>query len=347
LFDLKETAVVILNFNGKDFLEKFLPNVIENTSQNCEVIVADNASTDESISFLKQNHPTIRLILLDQNTGYAGGYNNALQHLQHKYFILLNSDVEVTKNWDTPLIAKLQSDEVIVACQPKILSYHQKTHFEYAGASGGYIDKDYIPFCRGRLLGKLEEDKKQYDTATEVAWATGAALAIKSDAYKLAKGLDEDFFAHMEEIDLCLRLKNMGKAIWVEPSSIVYHVGGGTLSAQSPFKLYLNFRNNLFLIYKNHYSSSLFWKITRRLCIDGLAGVSYLVKFQFSFFLAVLKAHFHFYKDLSNLKQKRAVIAKTLVKIPNKKGFTSESLLKVWYIKQLKTFSAFNESKFF
>lgn len=249
---MKKTAVVILNWNGRKFLKKFLPDVIKFSKKDAEVIVADNASTDDSVAVLKADFPEIRIIENKSNGGFAKGYNQALKLIDAEYYILLNSDIEVTENWINPVIELMESDKNIAACQPKIRSYHEKEKFEYAGAAGGFIDKFGYPFCRGRIFQSLEEDKGQYDDTVEIFWATGAALFIRAELYHKLGGMDDDFFAHMEEIDLCWRLKNEGYKIMYCPKSTVYHVGGGTLPTSSSWKTYLNFRNNFFLIYKNH-----------------------------------------------------------------------------------------------
>jgi len=246
------TAIVILNWNGEMFLQKFLPVLIQNTTQaGVEIIVADNASTDSSLSILKDKFPTVRTILLDKNYGFAGGYNKALAQIDADYFVLLNSDVEVTVDWLKPMLDYMNSHLNVAACQPKILSYDQPAYFEHAGAAGGYIDRFGFPFCRGRILGIAEEDKGQYDSIVDVFWATGACLMIRSKVFREVGGLDDDFFAHMEEIDLCWRLKSRGHAIVCIPESSILHVGGGALGYESPYKTYLNFRNNLLMLYKN------------------------------------------------------------------------------------------------
>ena len=246
------TAIVILNWNGEMFLQKFLPVLIQNTTQaGVEIIVADNASTDSSLSILKDKFPTVRTILLDKNYGFAGGYNKALAQIDADYFVLLNSDVEVTVDWLKPMLEYMNSHLKVAACQPKILSYDQPAYFEHAGAAGGYIDRFGFPFCRGRIVGIAEEDKGQYDSIVDVFWATGACLMIRSRVFSEVGGLDDDFFAHMEEIDLCWRLKSRGYGIVCIPESSVFHVGGGALGYESPYKTYLNFRNNLLMLYKN------------------------------------------------------------------------------------------------
>jgi GT2 family glycosyltransferase len=304
-----KTAVVILNWNGKNWLEKFLPNVISESS-DATVIVADNNSSDDSVKFLEENYPNIRIIQNDGNYGYAKGYNLALKQIDAQYFVLLNSDIEVTKDWISPIISLMDLNKKISACQPKILDYNNKNEFEYAGASGGFIDKFGYPFCRGRIFDDLEEDKGQYNDATEIFWATGACLFVRSSHLWEVGGLDKDFFAHQEEIDLCWRLKNKGYKIMVEPKSVVYHVGGGTLNVGSPFKTHLNFRNNLYMMFKNLPLSSLFIIIPIRLVLDGIAAMTFLInKKGIRHLFAVMKAHFAFYFEIPKLIAKRRKIS--------------------------------------
>ena len=304
-----KTTIVILNWNGKNLLEKFLPNTLAD-NLNSEVIIADNNSSDDSIKFLKENYPNVKIIKNDGNFGYAKGYNLALKQIDSEYFVLLNSDIKATKDWISPIISLMDSDKTISACQPKLLDYTNRNKFEYAGGSGGYIDKLGYPFCRGRIFDFLEEDKGQYNDTTEVFWATGACLFVRSSHFWEVGGLDSDFFAHQEEIDLCWRLKNKGYKIMVEPKSVVYHVGGGTLQVGSPFKTYLNFRNNLYMLFKNLPLSSLFIIIPIRLVLDGIASISFLAnKKGISHLFAVMKAHFSFYFKIPTLISKRRKIS--------------------------------------
>ncbi len=301
-------AIVILNWNGKKWLEKFLPCLVNN-SQAAKIYVADNNSNDESIIFLQENFPSVNIIINKINNGYAKGYNDALKKISAKYFVLINSDVEVTKGWLEPIIKLMDSNNQIAACQPKVLDYNYKEKFEYAGASGGYIDKLGYPFCRGRIFNHLEKDEEQYNNATEIFWATGACLFIRSKAFDEVNGFDEDFFAHQEEIDLCWRLKNKGYLIMVEPKSYVYHVGGGTLNASSPFKTYLNFRNNLSMLFKNLPILNLIIVILLRLILDGIAAMTFLKQRNgLQHLLAVIKAHFSFYHSIPKLIEKRKKI---------------------------------------
>ena len=301
-------AVVVLNWNGKIWLEKFLPNLVKH-SLEATVFMADNASTDDSVDFVKNNFPNVKIIINVSNGGYAKGYNDALKKIDAEYFILLNSDIQVTDSWISPIIDLMDSDKKIAACQPKLLDYKKRNIFEYAGASGGFIDILGYPFCRGRIFDHLEKDKGQYDDAIEVFWASGACLFVRASHFYEIGGLDEDFFAHQEEIDLCWRLKNSGYKIMVQPKSLVFHVGGGTLNASSPFKTHLNFRNNLFMLFKNLPTAHLFVTIAVRLVLDGLAALTFLNKDKgLQHVLAIAKAHFIFYFKIPKLMSKRKKI---------------------------------------
>ena len=296
-------AVVILNYNSQSYLDQFLPSVKVN-SDGAEIYVIDNASTDNSVEYLKECHPDIKLITNSSNEGFAGGYNQGLQSICADVYVLLNSDVEVTKGWlDAPL-ALLKKEEQIVAVQPKILALKDKNKFEHAGAAGGFLDRNYFPFCRGRIFQEVEDDRGQYDDEREVFWASGACLFIKARAFHEMNGFDADFFAHMEEIDLCWRLKRQGRSIYFSGKSAVYHVGGGTLNYDNPKKTYLNFRNSLYMIIKNH-DQLLFPKLIWRMCLDGMAALIFLSKFQFAHFAAVLKAHFSVYWNFNKFLKKR------------------------------------------
>lgn len=298
-------AVVILNWNGRSFLEKFLQSVIDN-SPEAVVYVADNASTDGSADYVRNNFSTVKLIENNENCGYAGGYNKALASLKEEYLVLLNSDVEVSDSWLTPMMLLLDSDVKIAACQPKILKYADKSQFEYAGAAGGFIDAFGFPFCRGRLFDTVEKDTGQYNSIREVFWATGACLFVRNSTYKSLGGLDEDFFAHMEEIDFCWRTKRAGYKIMVQPESVVYHVGGGTLSHSNPLKTFLNFRNGLELLAKNLPKGAVIPRIFTRLLLDGIAAFKFLLSGQPKDFWAVFKAHFAFYIRLKKTLAKRS-----------------------------------------
>jgi len=305
-----KVAIVILNYNTRGFLEKFLPGVMATDYENVEIVVADNASKDDSVEFVQTNFPSVTLISLKENYGFAGGYNRALDTVKADYFVLLNSDVEVTNDWLRPLVEVAESDKSIAAVQPKLLDYKDRSKFEYAGGSGGFIDKYGYPFCRGRWFSDLETDSSQYDDTREIFWATGACFLIRSSYWIELGGLDDDFFAHMEEIDLCWRLKNSGYKIMVCPKSVVYHVGGGTLPVGNPQKTYLNFRNGLFLLCKNLPKSSLWRVLFIRMLLDGLAGIKFLTEFKFREIGAILKAHYTFYSQLRYWLNKRKTVPK-------------------------------------
>ncbi len=338
--DVSQVAIVILNWNGKDLLTQFLPTVIQ-YSGNAVVYVADNHSSDDSVPYVKEHFPTIKIIENTQNGGYAKGYNDALKHVDEPYYLLLNSDIEVTENWLDPLFEAIQ-EENVTAVQPKIKAYKKKTHFEYAGAAGGFIDRNFYPFCRGRIFDVVEEDKGQYDYPMDVFWVSGACFLIRKEQYWEVGGLDEDFFAHMEEIDLCWRIKKRGFSLKVIPSSTVYHIGGGTLDYTSPRKTYLNFRNSLLMITKN-YDGWLFGKIFFRMILDGVAGVIFLLKGQPKQMMAIIKAHFSFYGSLKKIIQKRE--KENFVAFKDIKGAYKGSILWSFYIKKLSAFSKLNLRK--
>ena len=301
-----KTAIVILNWNGRKHLEEFLPSVVSH-SQNCDIIVVDNHSSDDSVEFLEQKYPEIELIHNTSNGGFAKGYNDGLKQIKTKYeyFVLLNSDVEVTENWTEPIISMLDSDKTISACQPKVLAYKSKENFEHAGASGGFMDINGYPFCRGRIFSYVEKDENQYDTPKEIFWATGACMFVRSEAFFNLGGFDEDYFAHMEEIDLCWRIKLKGLKIMVHPQSIVYHLGGGTLNYMSPRKVFLNFRNSLYTLYKNYTGNLLFLKIMWRMTLDYIAFLKFLAQGDFKASVQVFKAQFDFIKNLPKMRKKR------------------------------------------
>jgi len=290
-------AIAILNWNGKNWLEKFLPNVILH-SENTDVYVIDNASTDDSVVFLKLNFPQVKIIQNTENQGFAGGYNEGLKKIDAEIYCLLNSDVEVTENWLKPVLDLFQKDLKIAAVQPKILDYNRKNFFEFAGAAGGFIDNLGYPYCRGRVFENIEEDKGQFDDETEIFWASGCCLFIRSEDFWKQNGFDARFFAHQEEIDLCWRLKNDGKKIFYTGKSTVYHVGGGTLNKQSAQKTFLNMRNNLSMLVKNLPLSVVFWIILSRLILDGAAALYFAFKNGLPHLWAVLRAHFSFYAEL-------------------------------------------------
>lgn len=286
-------AVVILNYNGAQMLRRFLPSVLE-FSPEAEVVVADNASTDDSLEVMRREFPTVRLVCLDKNHGFADGYNYALREVEADYYLLLNSDVEVTREWLAPLLAFMDAYEDVAACQPKLLSYNNKALFEYAGGAGGFLDRYGYPFCRGRIFDAVEEDKGQYDNVANLFWATGAALMIRSGDYWSAGGLDGTFFAHMEEIDLCWRLRARGRRIVCVPDSVVYHVGGATLNKSNPRKTFLNFRNNLLMLYKNLPEKELSQVMRRRALLDYVAAAKFLLSGNVGDFKAVVAARREF-----------------------------------------------------
>lgn len=313
-----ETAVVILNYNGRNYLEKFLPSVIKH-SEEAEIFVVDNASTDDSVDFLKLNFSDsdLNLICLESNKGFTGGYNEALKSIDAEICVLLNSDVEVTKGWLLPVISIMKQDISIAACQPKILSFKEKNRFEYAGAAGGYIDYLGFPFCRGRIFKTLELDEGQYDDIQQIFWASGACLFLRRQAFYELGGFDEDYFAHMEEIDLCWRLQNAGHKIYYIGQSTVYHVGGGTLSSSNPRKTYLNFRNGLSMFIKNEESGKLWWKLPARTVLDMVAAIKFTLADSWKDGLSVLKAHIHFWASLHrNLDKRNETKEKWLLKKP-------------------------------
>lgn len=304
-----KTAVVILNWNGRSFLEKFLPHVIQYSS-GADIWVADNHSSDDSVQLVRERFPSVKIIENPANDGFAKGYNDSLRHVEAGYYVLLNSDVEVTPNWLEPVIALMDSDKHIGACQPKIMDYAHRNRFEYAGAAGGFIDKYSYPFCRGRIFNELEEDLGQYDDTMEVFWATGACMFVRSEAFWKVGGFDADYFAHMEEIDVCWRMKNIGYKVFVEPRSVIYHIGGGTLNKLSPRKTFLNFRNNLITLTKNSAPYFLPVKIFYRMMLDGVAAFKFLLEGNGSHFVAVIKAHFSYYGMLgSTIRKRRAMKA--------------------------------------
>jgi GT2 family glycosyltransferase len=304
---MSRTAVVILNYNGEKLLQQFLPSVIQYSSE-AEIIIADNNSSDRSISFVQQTFPQIRIIQLDRNYGFCGGYNRALQLVVANYYVLLNSDIEVTSQWLDPMISLLDNDPSVAAVQPKVLSYHNKNKFEHAGAAGGFIDALGYPFCRGRIFDYVEEDQGQYNDQCEVFWATGACLMIRSEVFKKFGGFDEDFFAHMEEIDLCWKLQRTGQKVFYCGKSTIYHVGAGTLSYSNPKKVFLNFRNGLSLLFKHLNAGELLYKLPLRILLDVIAAFQFLIKGEARSFAAVIRAQGKFLFNLgSDLKKRREV----------------------------------------
>jgi GT2 family glycosyltransferase len=293
---MKLVSIVILNWNGIHFLRRFLPALTAHSRmEGCEIVVADNASSDGSLAFLESEYPDIRLISLEKNFGFAGGYNRALAQIDSTYFLLLNSDIEVTPGWLAPLVGHIEENKDCAACTPKIKDQNRRNLFEYAGAAGGFIDRFGYPFCRGRIFSHLEEDRGQYDQIAEVFWGSGACLLVRSDSFREAGGLDEHFFAHMEEIDLCWRFRRMGRSVTYIPASAVYHVGGGTLSQGHPRKTFLNFRNNLLLLHKNLPKEKRWRVLLIRMVLDGISALRFLAVGSPHDFLAVVRAHFAYY----------------------------------------------------
>ena len=336
---MKVVSIVILNWNGKDQLERFLPALLEHTIHpGAEIVVADNGSEDDSLAFLKQEYPHIRTISLNKNHGFSGGYNRAVEQIQSRYLLLLNSDIEVSPGWLEPMLDRMEGDDQLGACTPKIRDFKRRTHFEYDGAAGGYLDRYGYPFCRGRIFDQVEEDRGQYDDSTDIFWGSGACLMIRTDLYRQAGGLDELFFAHMEEIDLCWRIQRMGHRIAYVPGSTVFHVGGASLERGHPFKTYLNFRNNLLLLYKNLPRKGRRRILFIRMILDGISAIRFLLQGSFKDFRAVLRAHLAFYgmkssyggmKNL-NLYPENDVIAK---------GIYPGSIVADFFLKQKRKYS--------
>ena len=329
-------AIVILNWNGRAFLEKFLPFVVNSTYANKIIIVADNASTDDSLSFLQDHFPAVQILINKTNEGFAKGYNTALQQVKANYYVLLNSDVEVTPGWIEPVISLMENNKKIAACQPKILDYKNRDKFEYAGACGGWIDNFGYPFSRGRIFEECETDAGQYNDASACFWASGAALFVRAEVYHQMKGLDTYFFAHQEEIDLCWRMQLAGYSIYVQPASVVYHVGGGTLPQGNSRKTFLNFRNNLVMIYKNLPINDRLITIPARIILDAIAAWKALLGGDAGYFIAIARAHFHFmnwvifHQDKSLFPpNKKAVLA----------GWYHGSVVWAYFIKKKRRFS--------
>ncbi|HET7361884.1 MAG TPA: glycosyltransferase family 2 protein [Salinimicrobium sp.] len=325
-------AVVILNWNGRNLLEQFLPSVVS-FSEEAQVYVADNASADSSVEYLEKHWPGVKLIQNKENGGYAKGYNDALKQLSEDIFILLNSDVEVTPNWLKSIIDEFESCENTAALQPKILDYRKKDTFEYAGAAGGFLDKFGYPYCRGRIFETIEKDEGQYNNNHKIFWASGACLAIRKNAFFEAGQLDEDYFAHQEEIDLCWRLHNLGYEVKAIGNSVVYHLGGATLNNQNPKKTFFNFRNSLYSLLKNAPKKRLSWIIFSRLLLDGLAGLKFLAELKPGHTLAIVQAHFDFYKNFEYMRKKRKIFPK------KRKYFGKASVLYAYYVLGRKKFS--------
>jgi GT2 family glycosyltransferase len=324
-------AVVILNWNGTKLLEQFLPSVVT-FSTEADIYVADNASTDDSVAFVKANFPTVKIVVNESNFGFAQGYNEALKHIDAEIYALVNSDIEVTENWLKPIIETFGNEPKTAIIQPKILDYKRKEYFEYAGAAGGFMDKYGYMFCRGRLFETLEKDNGQYDDTCEIFWASGACFFIRSSVYKELKGFDADFFAHQEEIDLCWRVFNKGLDIKYNSKSVVYHVGGATLQHGNPKKTFLNFRNSLLMMVKNLPKNKLIPILFIRLALDGIAGIKFLIQGQFKHILAILKAHFSFYWLFYRNYNKRDDFQAT-------KYYFTKSIVYLYFINKVKVFN--------
>ena len=335
-----KTAIVILNWNGLGFLKMFLGTVIKYSQDNeTAVFVADNGSTDGSPEWVAGNFSNVTVIKLDKNHGFAGGYNRAVNQIDATYFVLLNSDIEVTPNWLQPLVSFMDANPDVASCQPKILSYNQKDHFEHAGAAGCFIDKYGYPFCRGRVITKVEKDTGQYNTQINVFWSSGACMIVRSEAWNKCGGFDEDFFAHMEEIDLCWRFHKAGYRVCFISDSVIYHVGGGTLSYSSPFKTYLNFRNSLFLLYKNLPDNKFYTILFIRMLLDGLAAFYFLLQGNIRSASAVWNAHMDYYKALKKLREKRKSVKKLEVTF-SEKTILNKSIVFEFYVKGNKTYKS-------
>ena len=335
-------AVVILNYNTRRHLEQYLPSVLAN-SPGARIVVADNGSPDDSVSFLRQHYPQVEVLDLQQNFGFAEGYNRALKQVQADIYVILNSDVEVTPGWIEPVLTAMQADPTIAIAQPKILAWQEKTRFEYAGAAGGWIDTLGYPFCRGRIFHHREADTGQYDEPQECFWAAGAAFFIRAELYHCFGGFDGDYFAHNEEIDLCWRLKRAGYSVWCIPQSVVYHLGGGTLEYESPRKVFLNFRNSLYSLLKNKPFRKLLWLIPARLLLDGLAGARFAAKGQFRAIVAIIRAHISFYRNFRRTVRKRKANADLIDRYKfrpsRRQGIYPGSIIIAHYFRRIREFS--------
>ena len=336
---MTKTAVVILNWNGIGWLQKFLDTVVRfSIGADSLVIVADNGSTDGSVEWIEKNSPETKIIRFPDNYGFAGGYNIALSRIKAEYFVLLNSDVEVTEGWLKPMISFMDKNPDVAACQPKIRSYYNRDYFEHAGAAGGYIDKFGFPFCRGRVFDRIEKDEGQYDDYTDIFWASGACMMVRASHWEHCGGFDSDFFAHMEEIDLCWRFHKAGFRVSFIPDSVVFHAGGGSLPYESEYKTYLNFRNNLFILYKNLPQETLRRTLFKRKILDGSAALHFILKGKPGHFISVIKAHCHYYKSSKSLKSKRNDIM-IISEYDDVSLIPDSSIVLDYWIKGRKTFS--------
>lgn len=329
-------AVVILNWNGKKFLEQFLASVVKSRYENLQIYVIDNASTDDSVLYIGQNFPSVKIICNEKNFGFAGGYNEGLKKVEADYIVLLNQDVEVPENWIAPVIEMMEHDKTIAGAQPKIKMFADKNSFEYAGAAGGLMDKYFFPFCNGRVFDTLEKDEKQFEKISEIFWAGGACIFVRKKLFDECGGFDADLFAHMEEIDLCWRLKNRGHKIMYCPSAEVFHVGGGSLDKSKPFKTYLNFRNNLIIITKNYYGNNFYSVFVMKRLLDAIAAWRFLFRGEFRHFFAVLKGHFHFYMTMQKTLKKRKQLKAESVCSLNETGRINKSIVWQYYLRRRK-----------
>lgn len=332
-----DSAVVILSYNSRKWHELFLPLIVEEAKDSYDVFLVDHASPDDTYEYVSDHFPSVRLIRLTENHGFAWGYAEALKQISAKYYVLLSADFEVTKGWFAPLYRALEQNQDLAACQPKIRYYKDREYFEYAGAAGGYMDTWGYLFCRGRIFSTLEKDEGQYDDSREIFWASGGCFVVRAAVYHNLGGLDPDLFAHMEEIDLCWRIKNAGHTIWYIGDSTVFHVGGSVITYGSPQKTYYNFRNSLVLLLKNERATKLLWLMPLRLVLDGVAGIQFLASGQFKNIFAIIRAHFHFYGSFGKwyLKRKQS---KLLVTKRNTKGIYSKSIIIQYFLKGKKKF---------
>jgi len=339
---MTKTAVVILNWNGKSWLQKFLDTVVRFSSgEDASVWVADNGSTDGSVEWIEGNSPQTKIIRFTENNGFAGGYNQALEIIKAEYFVILNSDVEVTEGWLKPMIRFMDENPDVASCQPKIRSYYNRDYFEHAGAAGGYIDKYGFPFCRGRIFDSTEKGEGQYNDHTDIFWSSGACMMVRASHWEICGGFDSDFFAHMEEIDLCWRFHKAGFRVSFIPDSVVFHAGGGSLPYESEYKTYLNFRNNLLMLYKNLPQKNLRLTLFKRKILDGSAALHFLLKGKPRHFISIIKAHYHYYKCSKSLKSKRSDILK-ISKPDSVSQILDRSIVLDYWIKGRKTFSEIN-----
>jgi riboflavin kinase/FMN adenylyltransferase len=338
-----KVCIAILNYNGEELLESYLPQVLYSSEELINIAVIDNASTDESVAYIQDWHPEVQILELPQNYGFAEGYNRGMEYIDTDYTVILNSDVNVSTNWLDPILKRMDENPNLAIVQPKILSLEEKSNFEYAGACGGYMDNLGYPYCRGRIFDHVEVDEQQYQSIENIDWATGAAMVVRTDIFKSLGGFDKDYFAHMEEIDFCIRARAAGYTIEVMPESVVYHLGGGTLDYGNPRKVYLNFRNSLYTLYKNESWSKLIWLLPLRLILDGLAGVKFLLEGKFSSISAIIKAHWTFFLSIGSLSKKKkyyqSLINKYKIGPPVKRSTHSKSIVWDYYVNKRKIFS--------